>query len=152
MKYSFIKILFLSIVLLSCKEDVTLLDCATNVSLIIDGQATCSGTSAIGYVLDLDENSEAIGFDILNGVLHLILKPPTGNIFIEGKNYDYKSGEGSSFTGSQLGSIHSGSIKIIKLDRENNLISLEFKLDAEKLPNNNSWNINGTITDLPMIP
>ena len=159
MKYSLIPIIILCILISSCSEDdVALPDCESNVSLIINGIAKCGMVEVTGYELDLDENREAIGMilnpgaDISENKINVWLAPPAGNLFIQGKSYDYKSEEGSSFSGSRIGAIHSASVRIIKLDRENQLLSVEVSMDIEQLPTNDSWKMTGVLSDLPMNP
>ncbi|MFK7954128.1 MAG: hypothetical protein AB8B73_14865 [Ekhidna sp.] len=157
MKYTAISIIFLFTLLTSCKEDdVALLDCESNVSLIINGKAKCGILERTGYSLDLDENIEAIGIllnpgaDISENKINIVLAPLAGSLFIEGKSYDYQSGEGSSFWGSRVGTIYSANIKILKLDREKGLLTIEVYLKMELMPSNDTWEMSGILTDLKM--
>lgn len=135
-----------------CKEE-EILNCDGGVNFVKNGSQMCAGFT-YRYFLDLEENSESIYIDLSDGAFTKLTVGITSlfsGLLEEGKKYDSKNGEGPFLSGPDLGVINSASVTIVKLDRENKLLTLQFNLDAKDL-GENPFVISATFKDLEMIP
>jgi hypothetical protein len=152
MRYLSFKILICFLAITSCKEDIPDLDCQENYQIIFNGDPKCVRITT-GYFLDTTDGVEAISINIknglggLNGDLSIQLAP--NDLLEEGKNYNYQ--EGSGFTGAHLGSIESGNIRVLNIDREQGLLTIQFGLKGTVIPSNDSFSISGTFEDLAIV-